>query len=160
MCSDGTGSKFWFRNTRGKVKSDLYNRFELQYAMGHFLGHPVDHHHYNDCLLKKSQGQFVPSGNCLCSHKFGHVIVFKFPSSLSSSHYQANVLNLLSQSPSLSSSSSSSPGRCSLPSSWQGSWFESGSGQEGVLIDGTSISHKVTLWWWWRPCWWKNWTIF
>ena len=98
----------------------------------------------------------MPSDNCLCSHKFGLVIVFKFPSSLSSSHYQANVLNLLSQSPSLSSS----PGRCSLPSSWQGSWFESGSGQEGVLIDGTSISHKVTLWWWWRPYWWKNWTIF
>ena len=97
----------------------------------------------------------MPSGNCLCSHKFGHVIVFKTPSSLSSSHYQANVLNLLSQSPSLSSSSSSSPGRCSLPLSWQGSWFESGSGQEGVLIDGTSISHKVTLWLWWRPCWWK-----
>ena len=37
MCSDGTGSKFWFRNTCGKVKSDLYNRFELQYAIRHFF---------------------------------------------------------------------------------------------------------------------------
>ena len=41
MCSDGTGSKFWFRNTCGKVKSDLYNRFEFQNTMGHLFGHPV-----------------------------------------------------------------------------------------------------------------------
>ena len=42
ICSDGTGSKFWFQNTCGKVKSDLYNRFEIQKAMGHFLGHSVE----------------------------------------------------------------------------------------------------------------------
>ena len=37
MCPDRTGSKFWFRNTCGKIKSDLYNRFELQYAIRHFF---------------------------------------------------------------------------------------------------------------------------
>ena len=34
---DGTGSQFWFRNTCGKVKSDLYNWLYLQNAMYHFF---------------------------------------------------------------------------------------------------------------------------
>ena len=33
---------FWFRNTCEKVKSDLWNRFKLQIAMGNFFGHPED----------------------------------------------------------------------------------------------------------------------
>ena len=32
-----TGSKFWFQNTCGKVKSDFWNRFELGFLMLHFF---------------------------------------------------------------------------------------------------------------------------
>ena len=32
-----TGSKFWFQNTCGKVKSDLWNRFKLGFLMFHFF---------------------------------------------------------------------------------------------------------------------------
>ena len=37
MWLDETGSKFWFQNTRGKVKSDFLNRFELEILMMHFF---------------------------------------------------------------------------------------------------------------------------
>jgi len=36
-CPSGTESKFWLQNTHEKVKSNLYNQFELQYAMYHFF---------------------------------------------------------------------------------------------------------------------------
>ena len=37
-CPDESGLLFWFQNTCEKVKSDLWNRFKLQIATGHFLG--------------------------------------------------------------------------------------------------------------------------
>ena len=40
MCPDGTNSKFWFRNTCGKVKLDLKNKSKREIAMLHFFGTP------------------------------------------------------------------------------------------------------------------------
>ena len=35
------------------------------------------------------------------------------------------------------------PGACVLPPAWEGSWFEAGSGPQGVTIGNNTISHKV-----------------
>ena len=49
-CLDGSGLEFWFRKTCENVRSDLWNRFKLQIAVGHLFGQLI----FSDWTVKWS----------------------------------------------------------------------------------------------------------